>query len=283
MTSDNGWTNISKAPSPITAPSSPPELKGAKSGDDSQTPSSQLLVPPSKTLSDINKTPKFSPTFDLNHLSPEPVKHKEFYFSDGNALLRAGDVVFRVHWPILARHSKEFEKMSTEVNLTPKALVLAMPTDFARLLTVLYHPLSSNQKEWTVDDWTSVINQAQRWGMQAIKNYAAQELNLLPMSPVAKILLWRRFDLDPQQLIPSYIALCTAADPLSVDVLMKVGPETFVLLVKAREELKEAAVGRCCQCASKNDLQFGLPEKVVRAILFPRPEAVKKLKSETSA
>ncbi|KAH7928697.1 hypothetical protein BV22DRAFT_1192632 [Leucogyrophana mollusca] len=256
MGSESGWSNVSNTPSPVPSPPPSCGCKEDKIQIDSKaiTPTLPPVPPPKKSL-----------------LYDEPVKHEEFYFPEGNAVLRAGDVVFKVHWSILSRHSKKFEKMSTAVNFGPIRLPLAIPAEFARLLTVLYHPLPSKLQKWTVEDWSSVINQAQHWGMQAIKSHAAKELNLLAMDPVAKIMLWRRYNLDPAQLIPSFGALCTSAEPLSLDILMKVGAGTFVKLVEAREKIREGG-SRCC-CAphrEKGELHSSSVEQIVSTILLPR-------------
>ena len=39
----------------------------------------------------------------------EPERHPQLWFDDGNIVLRAQDVVFRVHRSMLSRHSEVFE------------------------------------------------------------------------------------------------------------------------------------------------------------------------------
>ncbi|KAH7883277.1 hypothetical protein F5I97DRAFT_221171 [Phlebopus sp. FC_14] len=198
--------------------------------------------------------------------------HDEFYFPDGNALLQAEDVLFRVHWSILARHSKEFERMSVNSTnvFTPKSLGFTAASDFARLLTILYHPAPAKNLPWSADEWISVMEQAQRWGMQHIKDHAVQRLCALEMPPVMKITLWQKHKFDDSQLIPAYAALCIPDEPLSVETLNKLGPNAFVKVVEAREKLRAVLLTTSSGSLFEGKLRSALAEQTVESVFFPR-------------
>ncbi|KAF7370413.1 BTB domain-containing protein [Mycena sanguinolenta] len=78
----------------------------------------------------------------------EPITCSELWISDGNVVLQAGNVQFRVHFGVLARHSSVFRDMqglpqpSNEPNVDgcPVVQLPDDPTDIEYLLKALYDP-----------------------------------------------------------------------------------------------------------------------------------------------
>ncbi|KIJ65972.1 hypothetical protein HYDPIDRAFT_27182 [Hydnomerulius pinastri MD-312] len=199
-----------------------------------------------------------------------PNHHDEFYFHDGNALLKAGDVLFRVHWSILTRHSQHFVHMANAPSVA-QTVPHMTSVEFARLLTVLYHPIPAKVSTWSAEDWVSVIGLAQRWDMQHIKECAVQKLCSLEMDPITKIAFWHKYQLDSTQLIPAYAALCIAEQPLSVEVLGKIGSDAFVKVVEAREKFRTAVSTAGKGIVIVGKIRSALAEQVVESVFFPPP------------
>lgn len=78
----------------------------------------------------------------------KPARHPDYYFADGNIVLVAGDVTFRVHSGILCRHSKVFNDVIDPshprnvqqeiIDGCPCARLDDNPEDLAVILDCLY-------------------------------------------------------------------------------------------------------------------------------------------------
>ena len=76
----------------------------------------------------------------------EPEKHLGLWFDDGNIILRAEIVLFRVHRSMLSRHSKVFEDLFSvahssedeQLDGVPVITVQDCPLDLGDFLDVIY-------------------------------------------------------------------------------------------------------------------------------------------------
>ena len=125
----------------------------------------------------------------------------------------------------------------------------------------------------------SVFEQADRWQMDFLREKALQELRKLYIDPIRKILFWTRYDLPPNELIPSYTDIILRPQSLSIGEAQEVGLAMFTKIAHARDMAH--AEGICRHSRSGHSVKtdravgtiiqqvFGLP--VAHAPLSPNP------------
>ncbi|KAJ7104586.1 hypothetical protein C8R43DRAFT_819767, partial [Mycena crocata] len=153
--------------------------------------------------------------------------------------------LFRIHRYFFERESKFF-KTQLAVPATPggprfgtaddNAIMLdnVRSRDFAKLLWVFYNPKYSLY-DATVEDWSTILELAHRWEFAEVKSLAVRELEKLELGDIARIVLYRKFQVDEAYLIPRYVALCERPELLTVDEGLKLGMEIVIALSRARE------------------------------------------------
>ncbi|KZP15377.1 hypothetical protein FIBSPDRAFT_684963, partial [Athelia psychrophila] len=121
--------------------------------------------------------------------------------------------------------------------------------DFDEFLTILYPTgkpreyrvmidwfLSLTEQETctaTTAQWTSILHLAVKWGFKKIKLLAIDNLTA-SANPVDKIVLGLRYGIT-DWLPTAYEAVCTRADPLTLEEGMKLGVEDTVRISAARQ------------------------------------------------
>jgi hypothetical protein len=92
--------------------------------------------------------------------------------------------------------------------------------------------------ETTVDDWTCILDLAHRWQFDEAKNLAVRELEKIYISPIDRICLYQKYQVDEILLVPLYAMLCAREEPLNIDESEKLGMKTVVGVYHARERLR---------------------------------------------
>lgn len=87
--------------------------------------------------------------------------------------------------------------------------------------------------EKTTAQWTSILHLAAKWGFESIQLLAIDNLTATAI-PVDKIVLGRRYGIL-DWLPGAYKAVCTRADPLTVEEGMKLGVEDVIRISAARQ------------------------------------------------
>ncbi|PCH35703.1 hypothetical protein WOLCODRAFT_80255, partial [Wolfiporia cocos MD-104 SS10] len=172
-------------------------------------------------------------------------RHNKYYLSNGDVHFLVENYLFRVHRYFFERESAWFRerfavaagpgqnaKGSSDANAFPLEDILA--NDFARFLWVFYNPKYSIY-DATIEDWTAILKLAYDWRFAEVKKLCCRELEKFDIAPVQKIELYQTYELDKKLLIPSYIAMCTRQEPLSVKEGRQLGLETALLIATARE------------------------------------------------
>ncbi|KZP06378.1 hypothetical protein FIBSPDRAFT_709812, partial [Athelia psychrophila] len=106
-------------------------------------------------------------------------------------------------------------------------------SDFDEFLAILYPIDFRRPTEKTTAQWTSVLHLAAKWGFESIQLLAIDKLTATAI-PVDKIVLGRRYGIS-DWLPGSYEAVCTRADPLTVEEGMKLGVEDIIKISAARQ------------------------------------------------
>ncbi|KAH9177504.1 hypothetical protein EDB89DRAFT_1412929 [Lactarius sanguifluus] len=177
--------------------------------------------------------------------NPEPaVRHELYFFPDGDTIIRVEDSVFRIHRFFLTRESNHFWSMflttvpcrippgSSESN--PVVLSGATSEAFADLLWVFYNREYSIYSA-TLEKWKRILALARKWGFFQVEKLCVRELEKLIIPPVEKIQIYQYFNLSPDLLRSSYVALAIRAEPLEFEEGKKLGDSTSLKITRARE------------------------------------------------
>jgi hypothetical protein len=76
---------------------------------------------------------------------------------------------------------------------------------------------------------------AQRWAFKEVEQLCIRELQKLPIAPVEKIHIYQAFLLDRSLLAESFEKLTIRAEPLNLEEGQKLGLETTLQIMQARE------------------------------------------------
>jgi len=169
----------------------------------------------------------------------------DYYLLGGDLYCIAENKLFRVHRYFFERESTFF-KAELALPATPgaprigtsddSAILLhdVRSADFAKLLWVFYNPKYSLY-DTTVEDWTTILDLAHRWGFVEVKNLAVRELEKLVLPDVDRIVLYHKYSVDEKILIPRYMTLCMRPELLTVEEGLKLGMGTVIALTRTRE------------------------------------------------
>ncbi|KZP28764.1 hypothetical protein FIBSPDRAFT_690695, partial [Athelia psychrophila] len=106
-------------------------------------------------------------------------------------------------------------------------------SDFDEFLAILYPTDFRRPTEKTTAQWTSILHLASKWGFGSIQLVAIDKLAATAI-PVDKIVLGRRYGVS-DWLHGAYEAVCTRANPLTVEEGMKLGVEDIIKISAARQ------------------------------------------------
>jgi hypothetical protein len=164
---------------------------------------------------------------------------------DGDVNIRVEDHIFRVHKYFFTRGSSHFRRLfepsrflvqdppgSSESN--PIILEDISSSAFACFLSVFYNPKYSVY-DATPDQWSLILNLAQKWEFKEVELLCIRELEKLDLSPVDRIHIYQTFGLDSTLLIDSYATLTSRDEPIGLDEGMKLGLMTSLKIARARE------------------------------------------------
>ncbi|KZP28772.1 hypothetical protein FIBSPDRAFT_779706 [Athelia psychrophila] len=205
-------------------------------------------APPSPSLESLGSS-RAASTLDSNELALPPVqaniqqeakgaRHSNYYFNDGNVVFLIEEVLYNVHRYFFERDSTHFRSILESVQLgsdehNPIVLPDVRCSDFDEFLAILYPTDFRHPTEKNTTQWTSVLHLAAKWGFESIQLLAIDKLTATALA-VDKIVLGRRYGIS-DWLPRAYKAICTRADPLTVEEGMKLGVEDIIRISTARE------------------------------------------------
>ncbi|PCH35702.1 hypothetical protein WOLCODRAFT_50933, partial [Wolfiporia cocos MD-104 SS10] len=175
--------------------------------------------------------------------------HPEYYFEDGNLVMLAENVLFRVYRSSFSRHSGLFRDIFSlpmvsstgrpegSCDENPVKLPDVSKADFERLLWIVYPPVFGAYRAKTADEWASILDMATRWDFEDIRKLAIRELQKLNISAVDKIVLARAHDIHGRWAVDAYLVLCERPDPLTIPEARRLGLETTTTIAQLREQI----------------------------------------------
>ncbi|KAG6857751.1 hypothetical protein H0H87_004167 [Tephrocybe sp. NHM501043] len=185
---------------------------------------------------------------------PEPEfkqvqRNYRFYLTGGDVHFLVEKQLFRVHRYFFERESRVFRE---QIQMPPtdggprdgdeEAMAIVLDdisvAAFETLLSVFYNPKYS-LFDWTVEEWISVLELTQKWEFREVHNLAIRELEKQTQIPlIERIVLYQRFDVDQNLLVPLYGQLCSRPEALSNDECEALGMNATVLIFRTRESLR---------------------------------------------
>ncbi|KZP05982.1 hypothetical protein FIBSPDRAFT_805329, partial [Athelia psychrophila] len=170
-------------------------------------------------------------------LEATATRHSQYYFKDGNIVFLVEEVLYNVHRYFFERDSAHFRSILGRVQgadeQNPIVLSDVSCNDFDELLAILYPTDFRRPTEKTTAQWTSVLHLSAKWGFESIQLLAIDKLTATAI-PVDKIVLGRRYGIS-DWLPGAYEAVCTRADPLTVEEGVKLGVEDIIRISAARQ------------------------------------------------
>ncbi|KAL1759898.1 hypothetical protein FB107DRAFT_270627 [Schizophyllum commune] len=160
-----------------------------------------------------------------------------FFLEDGNVRLQLEDgTLFNVHRYFFKKHAPSFAaEYLQDVAEEPIRLPGITTIDFERFLTMIYPSCCIGERDIeTVDEWTSVLRLATKWGVPRLRALAIREIEP-KATPIEKVVIAREFDLGKDWLLPSFTAICTSSKPLDYDEAERLGLRTVVDIARIRE------------------------------------------------
>ncbi|KAI0832373.1 hypothetical protein BC628DRAFT_1528243 [Trametes gibbosa] len=197
-----------------------------------------------------------SASSDVSSELPKVERHHEYFFTDGNVVLQIEDTQYKLHRSLLEKHSPIFRELftipqpegSTEGCTEDNPIFLSgiQADDFTRFLGLLYPPTLGSCNVTTANEWLSVLDQADRWQVDSLREHAVAQLNSMYIEPVQKIAIWERYGLASDQLVPAYIDVISRPHALSLTQAQLLGLPLFVKITQAREHVHTQGACRCC-------------------------------------
>ncbi|KAI0764417.1 hypothetical protein BD413DRAFT_482623 [Trametes elegans] len=243
-------------------------------------------ISPNKSLAHLPPSPEFIPPNSPSpplpypsisfHYGPQQLlrpqssveqikRHPKYYLNGGDVHFLVENYIYRVHRYFFERESAWFReklgapapagqapKGSSDANPFPLDDVAA--DDFSKFLWVFYNPKYSIY-DATLEDWTAILKLAFDWRFGEVKKLCSRELEKFIIAPVQKIELYQTYELDKKLLIPSYMALCVRAEPLSLKEGRQLGLETALLLATARECARGKVLANGARSPTAADLE----------------------------
>ncbi|KAG6893515.1 hypothetical protein C0992_009699, partial [Termitomyces sp. T32_za158] len=175
-------------------------------------------------------------------------RHPDYYLSGGDVHFVAENQLFRVHRYFFERESSVFRDKirlpptpglcAGSCESQPVAIILDVTAaEFEKLLGVFYNSKYS-LFDWTVEDWTTILELSQKWDFGEVRNLAIRELEKLTIPLIERITLYQRFKVDRDLLIPLYGILCRRPEALNEEESEAIGMKTTVLIFRVREQLR---------------------------------------------
>ncbi|KAG6843982.1 hypothetical protein H0H87_010962, partial [Tephrocybe sp. NHM501043] len=176
-------------------------------------------------------------------------RNRRYYISGGDLYFLVKKQLFRVHRYFFERESRVFREQvqkpvvdggprAGEEELTAIILEDVSVLAFETLLGVFYNPRYS-LFEWTVQQWTNILELTQKWEFQEVHNLAIRELEKHTQIPVVeRIGLYQRFNVDQELLVNLYGQLCSRPRAPTSEECEALGMKTTVLIFQARELLR---------------------------------------------
>lgn len=204
-------------------------------------------------------------------------RHPDYYFQ--------GDVVFSVEGTLFCVHryffdresdyfSQEFSKPDEDIprgssDAHPFVLNGITKQDFTRFLWVFYNP-AYKYENGKLDDWLSILKLSDLWGFTRVKDLSIRYIEQNELDPVKRIAIYQEYHANRAISIPYFIELIERPAPLTTEEAHRVGLDTALTIMQAREFARgtngpQGRLGAPIQTTKEEIADF------VRRTFFPLP------------
>ncbi|KAJ3527174.1 hypothetical protein NMY22_g9882 [Coprinellus aureogranulatus] len=140
--------------------------------------------------------------------------------------------------------AEEFEALLDYFYEVPRSLENASPSSWLSKEATAEHEEGKTEQTSTTMRLLNLLSVAHRFDFENARHFAIDglEKRMSQFTPVDRILLSRRFDID-HWLRPAYVDLCRREKSLSIAEAQQLGLETTTLMAQAREAFVEEKAG----------------------------------------
>jgi len=193
---------------------------------------------------------------------PKVVMHERYCFTDGSVSLQVEGVLYHVHRCFLEADSSFFDLH--DMTLDRIVLYDITTRDLDIFLSIFYPKETGVFDAATLDEWSSILHLADKWGFKTIKRLAVSKL--LPLAtPIEMIVLGRRYSIDNWVILDALDSLCLQSEPLTLEEGYSLGMETVIKVMSIRQEYDLGTRSYICPSIPTLDtlrIHFDLPDAV---------------------
>ncbi|KZP08639.1 hypothetical protein FIBSPDRAFT_802855 [Athelia psychrophila] len=157
----------------------------------------------------------------------------------------------------------------------PLILVDVKVADFDHFLSILYPSEYGVYTATSVEEWTSILHLAIRWGFESIKNLSIERLSPIA-SDIDKIVLGRQYAID-EWLGDAYLAICSREECLSKEEGRRMQVDDIIEISAIRHQFGLGALSKVVLPLSIGEVRvrFGLldSDPAVASMLNLTPSA----------
>ncbi|KAI0058444.1 hypothetical protein BV25DRAFT_1965296 [Artomyces pyxidatus] len=165
-------------------------------------------------------------------------KHERFFLEDGNVTFLVDSILYRVH-RYFFRHSNLLSRAHESVSSI--RLTAVQSREFDAFLAIIYPSDYNTCELTTVDEWTSVLRLATKWGFDSIRSLAVTRLEPI-VSAVDKVILAHAYVFLADWALPGYTELCHRAEPLGDEEGRRLGVDDVLLVCGMRERVRNSTL-----------------------------------------
>jgi hypothetical protein len=207
-------------------------------------------------------------------------RHRDYYIEGGDIIFLVENYLFRVHRYFFERESPVFRKQLAEAahaghprigmsDTDPCVLHDVRTDDFSRFLWVFYNPVYSIY-EASTEDWAAILGLAHHWQFSEVKALVVRELEKQVIPSITKIVIYHRYGVDRNLLLPSYMDLCQRPHSLDFEEAKDLGLETSMMIMTAREIVRRGDGGTSAAVLVTGDELKHVIRQIFR---FPGPRS----------
>jgi len=115
------------------------------------------------------------------------------------------------------------------------------------------------------EHWVTILDLATRWKFPNVRDLAVRQLQKLDIKPVERVVLYDKYDLDKNLLLPAYTLLCKESSR-SVKGGEQLGMPTVLKISEARECAQRVAAERGCHSPTSADTPDDELAEIIRGV-----------------
>lgn len=122
----------------------------------------------------------------------------------------------------------------------------------------------------TTEDWAAILGLAHHWQFSEIKALVVRELEKQVIPSITKIVIYHRYAVERNLLLPSYVDLCLREQTLDYEEAKDLGLETSMMIMQTREIIRKSDGSKSATVIVSNDELRHVIRQVFR---FPGPRS----------